>query len=99
MDFCDVVRTHGFPSSRHDTRAMPSSQDYRGYFRTFTVTCCQVILVDMKQKAQRIPVNVDLEDFQRLKALSGVPFSSVDDIEVHGSSGVKDAQYWNEFRA
>jgi predicted DNA-binding protein len=34
----------------------------------------------MKQKAQRIPVNVDLEDFQRLKALSertGIPASNL----------------------
>jgi len=46
----------------------------------FTVTCCQVILIDMKQKSQRIPVNVDHEDFQRLKTLSertGIPASNL----------------------
>ncbi len=95
MDFCDMV----FPPADTTREQCRAAKITRGYFRTFTVTCCQVILVDMKQKAQRIPVNVGLEDFQRLKALSGVPFSSVDDIEVHGSSCVKDAQYWNEFRA
>ena len=34
----------------------------------------------MKQKAQRIPVNVDHEDFQRLKTLSertGIPASNL----------------------
>jgi predicted DNA-binding protein len=34
----------------------------------------------MKQKAQRIPVNVDAEDFQRLKTLSertGIPASNL----------------------
>lgn len=45
---------------------------------SFTVTCYRVILGDMK--AKRIPVNVDHEDFQRLKTLSdrtGIPASNL----------------------
>lgn len=44
----------------------------------FTVTCYRVILRDMKSK--RFPVNVDAEDFQRLKALSdrtGIPAANL----------------------
>jgi predicted DNA-binding protein len=44
----------------------------------FAVTVCQVTIRCMKQK--RIPLNVDFEDYQRLKALSertGIPASNL----------------------